>query len=132
MRRKALFPLGDAILARRLQYGSGMTTLRIKQELYSFAQTAFSCLLLSLVLGGIGGTVYKVLAPDGWVSQMFGHSLSAGAAALGAMGLVGGLAWFSRSWGDPDTRSVPTQLLIYGFAAVGILYLAQIWTRGAL
>ena len=132
MRRKALFPLGDAILARRLQYGSGMTTLRIKQELYSFAQTAFSCLLLSLVLGGIGGTVYKVLAPDGWVSQMFGHSLSAGAAALGAMGLVGGLAWFSRSWGDPDTRSVPTQLLIYGFAAVGILYLAQIWIRGAL
>jgi hypothetical protein len=132
MRRKALFPLGDAILARRLQYGSGMTTLRIKQELYSFAQTAFSCLLLSLVLGGIGGTVYKVLAPDGWVSQMFGHSLSAGAAALGAMGLVGGLAWFSRSWGDPDTRSLSTQLLIYGFAAVGILYLAQIWTRGAL
>ena len=132
MRRKALFPLGDAILARRLQYGSGMTTLRIKQELYSFAQTAFSCLLLSLVLGGIGGTVYKVLAPDGWVSQMFGHSLSAGVAALGAMGLVGGLAWFSRSWGDPDTRSLPTQLLIYGFAAVGILYLAQIWTRGAL
>ena len=132
MRRKALFPLGDAILARRLQYGSGMTTLRIKQELYSFAQTVFSCLLLSLVLGGIGGTVYKVLAPDGWVSQMFGHSLSAGAAALGAMGLVGGLAWSSRSWGDPDTRSLPTQLLIYGFAAVGILYLAQIWTRGAL
>jgi hypothetical protein len=132
MRRKALFPLGDAILARRLQYGSGMTTLRIKQELYSFAQTAFSCLLLSLVLGGIGGTVYKVLAPDGWVSQMFGHSLSAGVAALGAMGLVGGLAWFSRSWGDHDTRSLPTQILIYGFAAVGILYLAQIWTRGAL
>ena len=132
MRRKALFPLGDAILARRLQYGSGMTTLRIKQELYSFAQTVFGCLLLSLVLGGIGGTVYKVLAPDGWVSQMFGHSLSAGAAALGAMGLVGGLAWFSRSWGDPDTRSLPTQLLIYGFAAVGSLYLAQIWTRGAL
>lgn len=109
-----------------------MTTLRIKQELYSFAQTVYSCLLLSLVLGGIGGTVYKVLAPDGWVSQMYGHSLSAGAAALGAMGLVGGLAWFSRSWGDPDTRSFPTQLLIHGFAAVGILYLAQIWTRGAL
>jgi hypothetical protein len=109
-----------------------MSTLRLKQELYSFAHTVYSCLLLSLVLGGIGGTVYKVLSPDGWVARMFGHSLSAGAAALGAMGLVGGLAWFSRSWGDPEMRSLPTQILVYGFAAVGGLYLAQIWTRGTL
>ena len=109
-----------------------MTTLRIKRELYSFAQTLYSCVLLSLVLGGIGGTVYKVLAPDGWVSQMFGHSLSAGAAALGAMGLVGGLAWFSRSWGDPERRPLLTHILIYGFAAIGVLYLAQLWTKGSL
>ena len=132
MRRKALFPLDDAILARRLQYGSGMTTLRIKQELYSFAQTAFSCLLLSLVLGGIGGTVYKVLAPDGWVSQMFGHSLSAGAAALGAMGLVGGLAWFSRSWGDVRNRTFVADCLVYGFAITGFVYMAQFWSKGTL
>jgi FtsH-binding integral membrane protein len=109
-----------------------MSTLRLKQELYSFAHTVYSCMLLSLVLGGIGGTVYKVLSPDGWVARMFGHSLSAAAAALGAMGLVGGLAWFSRSWGDPEMRSLPTQILVYGFAAVGALYLAQMWTRGTL
>ena len=62
-----------------------MTTLRLKQELYSFAHTFWSCVLLALVLGGIGGTIYKVISPEGWLAQMFGRSLSAGAAALGSM-----------------------------------------------
>jgi len=109
-----------------------MTTLRLKQELYSFAHTFWSCVLLSLVLGGIGGTIYKVISPEGWIANSFGRSISAGAAALGSMALVAGLAWFSRSWGAPDNRSVFTYVLIWSFAALGALYLAQIWTKGTL
>jgi len=45
---------------------------------------------------------------------------------------VGGLAWFSRSWGDVSRRTLVSDFLIYGFAAAGLLYLAQFWTRGAL
>ena len=109
-----------------------MTTLRLKQEVYSFVHTLSSCVLLSFVLGGIGGTIYKVISPEGWIAQMFGRSLSAGAAALGSMALVGMLAWFSRSWGDPERRPLLTHVLIYGFAAVGVLYLTQLWTKGSL
>ena len=109
-----------------------MTTLRIKQELYSFGQTFISCVVLALVLGGIGGTIYKVLSPEGWIANVFGRSLSAGLAALGSMALVGGLAWFSRSWAAPDNRSLVTHFLVCGFAAAGILYLVQIWTKGTL
>ena len=109
-----------------------MTTLRLKQELYSFAHTFWSCVLLTLVLGGIGGTIYKVISPEGWIANAFGRSLSAGAAALGSMALVGGLAWFSRSWGDPTNRTLVWHFLIWSFASAGLLYLAQLWTRGSL
>ena len=109
-----------------------MTTMRLKQELYSFAQTFWSCVLLSLVLGGIGGTIYKVISPDGWIALAFGRSLSAGAAALGSMALVGALSWFSRTWGDPTNRTLLWHFLICSFAAAGGLYLAQLWMKGTL
>ena len=109
-----------------------MTTLRLKQELYSFGQTFVSCVVLSLVLGGIGGTIYKVLSPEGWIASVFGRSFSAGVAALGSMALVGALAWFSRSWAGPDNRSLVAHFLVYGFAVAGFLYLVQLWTKGTL
>ena len=108
------------------------TSLRFKNELYSIAQAAVGLAVLGLVLAGIGGTIYKVISPEGWLAQIFGRSLSAGAAALGSLLLVGGLAWFSRSWGDVTRRTLASDFLVYGFAAAGFLYLAQIWTRGAL
>ena len=107
-------------------------SVRFKQELYSIAQAAVGLGVLLLVLAGIGGTIYKVISPEGWLSQAFGRSLSAGAAALGSLALVGGLAWFSRSWGDVRQRTLVADFLVYGFAAAGILYLAQLWSRGAL
>jgi hypothetical protein len=136
MRRKALFPLDDAKLACGLlnlfrHESAVMTTVRLKQELYSFAYTFWTCVLLALVLGGIGGTIYKVISPDGWVAQAFGRSLSAGVAALGSLALVGALAWFSRAWGDPE-RGIVSYFVVYGFAAAGILYLLQFWIKGTL
>ncbi|HEV3007665.1 MAG TPA: hypothetical protein VGX52_01375 [Burkholderiales bacterium] len=109
-----------------------MTTLRLKQELYSFANTFFSCIVLSLVLGGIGGTIYKVISPEGWVANAFGRSFSAGAASLGSLALVAGLAWFSRSWSAPDNRSLFLHFVLCGFASAGVLYLVQLWTKGTL
>ena len=107
-------------------------SIRYKQELYSIAQACVGLGVLVLVLTGIGGTIYKVISPEGWLAQAFGRSLSAGAAALGSLALIGGLAWFSRSWGDVNRRTLMSDFLVYGFAAAGILYLAQLWTRGSL
>jgi hypothetical protein len=109
-----------------------MSTLRLKQELYSFAQTFVSCVVLSFVLGGIGGTIYKVISPDGWIATAFGRSFSAGAASLGSLALVAGLAWFSRNWAPADNRSILSHFVICGFAAAGVLYLVQLWTKGSL
>ena len=107
-------------------------SIRYEQELYSIVQGLVGLAVLLLVLAGIGGTIYKVISPEGWLAQAFGRSLSAGVAALGSLTLVGGLAWFSRSWGDVSRRTLISDFLVYGFAAAGFLYLAQIWMRGGL
>jgi hypothetical protein len=106
------------------------TTVKLKQELYSIAHAAVGCVLLALVLAGIGGTIYKVISPEGWIAAAFGRSLSAGTAALGSCALIAGLAWFSRSWGDPRNRTRVSDLLVYGFAVAGLVYLAKFWMKG--
>ena len=106
------------------------TSPKVKPEVYALMQALVGFAVLILVLAGIGGTIYKVISPDGWVTQAFGRSLSAGAAALGSLLIVVGLAWFSRGWTTPRTRSRFPELLVLTFAGAGLLYLAQIWMKG--
>ena len=102
----------------------------VKHEIYTAGQVIVGFGVVALVVVGIGGTIYKVISPDGWVSQAFGRSLSAGAASLGSLLLIAGLAWFSRGWSSPRTRNRYADLLVYTFAAAGIFYLAQLWIKG--
>lgn len=107
-----------------------MSTARLKQELYSIAQALAGCAFLALVLAGIGGTIYKTIAPDGWIAMAFGRSLSAGAAALGSAAMILALAWFSRSWGDVHRRTLAADFMVYGFAFAGFVYLTRLWMSG--
>jgi len=86
---------------------------------------------VGLVLVGIGGTIYKVISPDGWVASAFGRSLSAGAASLGSLIMIAGLAWFSRGWNSPQYRNRFSDLLVLSFAAAGLLYLGQLMLQGS-
>jgi hypothetical protein len=108
-----------------------MSEMRIKQEAYAVAQACLGFVILALVLFGIGGTIYKLIAPDGWVAQVFGRSVSAGAVALGSLLLVVALAWFSRGWGSPRRRTQFADIAVYGFAAAGLLYVVQLWILGS-
>ncbi len=102
----------------------------VKHEIYTVGQIVVGFMVVALVILGIGGTIYKVISPDGWVSQAFGRSLSAGTAALGSLLLIAGLAWFSRGWTSPRTRNRYSDLMVYTFAAAGMFYLAQLWIKG--
>jgi hypothetical protein len=82
------------------------------------------------VLMGIGGTIYKVISPEGWLAQAFGRSVSAGVVALGSLIMIAALAWFSRGWNSPLQRNRYPELLVYGFAVAGLLYVAQLWMVG--
>jgi hypothetical protein len=101
-----------------------------KHEIYTVGQVIVGFAAVALVVLGIGGTIYKVISPDGWVAQAFGRSLSAGAAALGSLLLIAGLAWFSRGWNSPRARNRYSDLMVYTFAAAGMFYLAQLWLKG--
>ena len=107
-----------------------MIEARLKHEASALAQACLGFVILALVLLGIGGTIYKVISPDGWIAQAFGRSLSAGTAALGSVLLIVVLAWFSRGWTTVRNRNRFSDLLVYSFAAAGIIYLAQIWLKG--
>ena len=102
----------------------------IKREIFGMGQLLLSLGVVLLVTLGIGGTIYKVISPDGWIASAFGRSLSAGAAALGSLMMIAGLAWFSRGWTTVRNRNRFSDLLVYSFAAAGIIYLAQIWIKG--
>jgi hypothetical protein len=107
-----------------------MSEIRIKQEAYAVAQAFLGFIILALVLFGIGGTIYKVISPHGWVAQAFGRSISAGALALGSLLMVVMLAWFSRGWSSPRRRTQFADIAVYGFAAAGLVYAVQLWIRG--
>jgi hypothetical protein len=109
-----------------------MTEIRMKQEAFALAQACLGFVILALVLFGIGGTIYKIISPEGWVAQAFGRSLSAGVAALGSLLMVVALAWFSRGWSSPRRRTQFADIAVYGFAAAGLLYVVQLWIRGSV
>jgi hypothetical protein len=108
-----------------------LSEARTKQEAFALAQAFLGFLILALVLLGIGGTIYKIISPDGWVAQAFGRSLSAGAAALGSLVMVVMLAWFSRGWSSPARRTQFADIAVYAFAVAGVIYVVEFWLRGS-
>ncbi len=103
---------------------------KLKQEAASVIQALIDLATLVLVMTGVGGTIYKMISPGGWVTQAFGHDFSAGTAALGSLAVITALAWFSRGWSSAGHRNRHAILFVYAFAAAGVLYLAQYWLKG--
>src|SRR3989442_10281528 len=97
-----------------------LNALKHKEEIYALGQYLLGFVIVGLVLVGIGGTIYKVISPDGWVALAFGRSLSAGAAPLGSLILIAGLAWFSRRWDSPPYPNPFFPFLVLRFAPAGV------------
>ena len=106
--------------------------VNVKHDLYGAAHAAVGLVVVTLVLTGICGTIYKVISPAGWVAAAFGRSVSAGFAALGSLLMIAALAWFSRGWSAGKRTNRFHDLLVYTFAAAGLLYLANLWLKGTL
>ena len=109
-----------------------MESAKLKQEASAALQSVLGLVVLGLVPLGVGGTIYKAISPNGWVTQMFGQSISAGAAVLGALGVVIGLAWFSRVYSSPRRRNRHAGLFVYVFSAAGLIYALQFLSKGSL
>ena len=82
-----------------------------------------------LVVAGVGGTIYNIVAPNGWIFDAFQRSTPVGLASIGAAGLLGTFAWISRGW---LIRGRNAQLFVYAFAMVGLLYVTRFWIHGTI
>ena len=103
----------------------------IRQSTNGLGQALMGFAMLILMLLGLSGTLYKLLAPGGWIVQLFGRSISAGFAVLGALGFIAVVAWFSRAYGSPSASNRFADLFVYGFTAAGLVYAVRFWFTGA-
>ena len=107
--------------------------MSLKSETVSVMQAGAGCVLTVLVMAGIAGTVYKVIAPGGWIAEAFGHSVKAGFSVLVGLALLLGFFYFSRTWTpSPRHRHFSSNVVVFAFAAAGFLYLARFWSTGTL
>jgi len=81
----------------------------------------------ALVLVGISGSIYRLVAPQGWFVQAFGHSFGLGAALLAALLGAAAVVWALPGW-MPSQRGRVSDAVVYGFAAAGLIYLGQLAT----
>ena len=100
-----------------------------KFELPIFAQVAMGFALSVLVLIGISGTIYRLIAPQGWFVVAFGHSLGLGAALAAAVLGAAAVVWALPGW-VPSQRARIADAVVYGFAAAGLIYLGQMLGQG--
>ena len=82
--------------------------------------------IAALVMAGVGGTVYNLIAPGGWFAQLLGRSLSGGLAVLLAFFLIGLCAWLTRGWISPRSRNRFSEVFVYVFAAAGAWYALEL------
>lgn len=103
---------------------------QIKVQTHGLASALAGFGMLVCMLLGLSGTLYKLLAPGGWIAQVFGRSVSAGMTLLATLAFIGVVAWLSRGAGSYTARSRLADAFVYGFTAVGLLYGVRFWLTG--
>ena len=98
----------------------------------AFLQAIVGFAVAALVMLGVGGTVYHMVAPGGWFALLFGRSLAGGLASVLALLIIGLCAWLARHWISVGTRNRHSDLFVYGFALAGAFYAIELFSKGAL
>jgi hypothetical protein len=96
-----------------------------REESQALVQALVAFVMVMLIMIGIAGTVYRVIAPDGWIAQAFNRSALSGVVALCSIGIVAGMLWLKRGNTLFAKRNKVTEMIVMGFAGLGALFLAQ-------
>ena len=92
------------------------------------ALAAFS--IAALVALGAGGSLYKLIMPDGWIGEVFGRSAAGGLAVLLALLMIGISIWLTRAWISTAKRKLYSELFVYVFAGLGLVYAVEMLMKG--
>jgi len=105
----------------------------LKHDAASLAQVGARLVMALLAMTGIAGTIYKMVAPGGWVAQTFGESFKAGSSLVLAIAMLVGFAYMSRTWAPArNPRNLAANLVVGLSALAGFVYLSRLWATGAL
>jgi hypothetical protein len=105
----------------------------LKHDAASLAQVGARLVMVVLAMTGIAGTIYKMVAPGGWVAHVFGESFKAGSSLVLAIAMLVGFAYMSRTWTASGNRRNFTSNLVVGLSALaGFVYLSRLWATGTL
>lgn len=107
-----------------------MQNIRFRQDSNSLIQTLWGFCLTVLVVLGIGGTLYKLLAPSGWIANYLGSSFSGGAVTIGLLLLFGALGYLVRAATSTRQQSSIADVVVYAFAFAGLVYAMRYWSKG--
>jgi hypothetical protein len=102
-----------------------MEQAKQKLEFPIVAQVSCGFAISALVLVGISGSIYRLVAPQGWFVQAFGHSFGLGAALVAAILGAAAVVWALPGW-MPSQRGRVSDAVVYGFAAAGLIHLGQL------
>ena len=97
----------------------------MREESQALTQALVAFCVVMLIMIGIAGTVYRVIAPDGWLADAFNRGFVSGLLSLTAIGLLFGLLWLKRGNTLFAKRSRVAEIIVMGFAGAGALYLLQ-------
>ena len=97
----------------------------LREESVALAQALVAFTVVMLIMVGIAGTVYRMIAPDGWIADAFSRGTVNGLVGLCAIALLCSLLWLKRGATAFAKRSNATEAVVLGFAGVGALFLLQ-------
>jgi len=101
-------------------------------SLRSAVQFIAGFFLLALIMLGVGGTIYKLIAPGGWLAQLLGGSLNyLGAVVLALVGVTL-FAWFAHDRITPTRRDKLGDWWVYLCGGVGLIYAVQFAWLGTI
>ncbi|HTQ76710.1 MAG TPA: hypothetical protein VMI15_01680 [Burkholderiales bacterium] len=106
--------------------------LKHQSDTSAFFELLAGFAVAALVMLGVGGTVYRLVSPGGWLASAFGFSFAGGVAAVTGLLVVGLSAWAAREWISARARNRYAEVFVYGFAAAGALYAFDLALRGAI
>jgi len=98
-------------------------------------EDAVAVAVVGLVVLGIGGLVYKLLNPDGWLSDWLGTLWAKSPALVWLVGFAGaavvifGKHAYDRGPGGESSRG---NLVVYAFLALGLFFFFKLIVTGSL
>jgi hypothetical protein len=105
---------------------------KVASDTSQFFQAIAAVAVAVLVMFGIGGTIYNLVAPGKWLAQAFARSPTIGVVAMLTLLIIGLCVWLVRNMLPASDRGRYAECCAYGCALAGAVYVCRVFADGGL